>query len=63
MALTAWDGLSQAQAAAVLGVSTSAYSVRLVRARRRLRSHLTSPAGMPRTTTSTLRAGSEGTTS
>ncbi len=40
LALTAWDGLSQAEAAAVLGVSAGAYAVRLSRARRRLRGHL-----------------------
>lgn len=36
--LVAWDGLTAAQAARVAGCSTSAFSVRLFRARRRLRS-------------------------
>lgn len=40
LALVAWDGLSTAEAARVLGISTSACSVRLSRARRRLRDHL-----------------------
>jgi RNA polymerase sigma-70 factor, ECF subfamily len=34
--LVAWDGLDRAQAAAVLGIGTAAFSVRLHRARRRL---------------------------
>lgn len=36
IALVAWDDLSNAEAAQVLGVTTSAYAVRLFRARRRL---------------------------
>lgn len=36
--LVAWDGLSAAQAAKVAGCSTSAFHVRLFRARRRLQS-------------------------
>ena len=40
LALTAWDGLSQAEAATVLGVTPGTYAVRLSRARRRLRAHL-----------------------
>jgi RNA polymerase sigma-70 factor, ECF subfamily len=36
LVLIAWDGLDRAQAAAVLGVSTGAFAVRLHRARRRL---------------------------
>lgn len=36
--LIAWDGLTTAQAASVAGCSTSAFHVRLFRARRRLRS-------------------------
>ena len=40
LALTAWDGLSQAEAGAVLGITAGAYGVRLVRARRRLARHL-----------------------
>jgi RNA polymerase sigma factor (sigma-70 family) len=35
--LTAWDGLTSAQAAAVVGCSTGAFDVRLHRARTRLR--------------------------
>lgn len=42
LALVAWDGLTAAQAARVLDISTSAFSVRLSRARRRLRGHLES---------------------
>lgn len=42
LALVAWDGLGQAEAAQVLGISTSAFSVRVLRARRRLRHHLSS---------------------
>jgi RNA polymerase sigma-70 factor (ECF subfamily) len=34
--LVAWDGLDRAQAASVLGIGTTAFSVRLHRARRRL---------------------------
>jgi len=41
--LTAWDGLSQRDAAAVLGVSENALALRLSRARRQLRRILTSP--------------------
>ncbi len=40
LALVAWDGLTPTEAARVLEVSTSAFSVRLSRARRRLRAHL-----------------------
>jgi RNA polymerase sigma-70 factor (ECF subfamily) len=36
IALVAWDGLGNAEAAQVLGVTTSAFAVRLFRARRRL---------------------------
>ncbi|HLV54538.1 MAG TPA: sigma-70 family RNA polymerase sigma factor [Actinotalea caeni] len=36
IALVAWDGLSNAESAQVLGVTTSAFAVRLFRARRRL---------------------------
>lgn len=45
LALTAWDGLTQAEAGAVLGISAGAYGVRLVRARRRLARHLGRDAG------------------
>src|SRR5690606_13192454 len=40
LALVAWDGLTPTHAAQVLEISTSAFSVRLSRARRRLRAHL-----------------------
>lgn len=40
LALVAWDGLTPAEAARVVDISTSAFSVRLSRARRRLRQHL-----------------------
>lgn len=36
IALVAWDGLSNSEAAQVMGVTTSAFAVRLFRARRRL---------------------------
>ena len=42
LTLTRLDGLTGPQAAAVLGISTTAFSLRLVRARRRLRAHLLS---------------------
>lgn len=41
IALTALDGLTGPQAAKVLGISTTAFSLRLMRARRRLRKHYT----------------------
>ncbi|PWJ48316.1 RNA polymerase sigma-70 factor, ECF subfamily [Quadrisphaera granulorum] len=44
LTLTALDDLSNTHAAQVLGISTTAFSVRLMRARRRLRVHLNSPA-------------------
>jgi len=44
LALVAWDGLTGDEAAAVLGCSRAAYSVRLTRARRRLRLLLNLPA-------------------
>ena len=40
IALTAWDGLTGPEAAAVLGISPVAYRLRLSRARRALRRHL-----------------------
>lgn len=40
LALTAWEGLTSPQAAAVLGISATAYRLRLSRARRALRAHL-----------------------
>jgi RNA polymerase sigma-70 factor, ECF subfamily len=44
--LTAWDGLTGTEAAAVLGISPIAYRIRLTRARRALRALLesTTPA-------------------
>lgn len=44
LTLTALDGLTGAQAASVLDISPTAFRVRLVRARRRLRLHLDVPA-------------------
>ena len=44
--LTAWDGLSADQAAAVLGCSKAAFQVRLHRARRRLDLRLAEPQGL-----------------
>ncbi|BCJ48586.1 DNA-directed RNA polymerase sigma-70 factor [Actinoplanes sp. NBRC 14428] len=41
--LTAFEGLTGAQAGRVLGISRPAFSLRLLRARRRLRRHLRSP--------------------
>lgn len=43
--LTAWEGLTEKQAAAVLGCSRGAVAVRLHRARRRLRKHLEPDGG------------------
>lgn len=40
LALTAWDGLTAPQAAAVLGITPTAYRLRLSRARRALRTGL-----------------------
>lgn len=45
--LTAWDGLTATQAAAVLGCSTTTFQVRLHRARRRLDRCLAEPQGRP----------------
>lgn len=47
LTLSGLDGLTGPQAAAVLGVSPSAFSLRLLRARRRLRAHLARPAPGP----------------
>lgn len=44
LTMTALDGLTGTQAASVLGVSPTAFRVRLVRARRRLRLHMRAPA-------------------
>lgn len=43
LALVAWDGLSATQAAAVLDISPNAFTVRLHRARQRLRAALAEP--------------------
>lgn len=45
--LLAWEGLSVAQAAEVLGCSRAAVAVRMYRARRRFRQHLTEPVEAP----------------
>lgn len=42
LALSAWDGLTSAEAAQVLGISPTAYRLRLSRARRTLRAHMSS---------------------
>jgi RNA polymerase sigma-70 factor (ECF subfamily) len=42
--LVAWEDLTPAQAAKALGINPTAFRVRLLRARRRLRSHLESAA-------------------
>lgn len=48
IALIAWDGLTTAQAATVIGVSAVAFRLRLSRARRALRRHLSeSPRPVP----------------
>lgn len=47
LALVAWDGLSPAEAARVLEISDKAFSVRLSRARTRLRTLLEPPPGDP----------------
>ncbi|MBK6887335.1 MAG: RNA polymerase sigma factor [Tetrasphaera sp.] len=52
--LTAWDGLSYAEAARVLGCSERALTVRISRGRARLTSYL-QPAARPDATPSTLR--------
>ena len=41
--LVAWEGLDPVRAAAALGITPSAFAVRLHRARRRLESHLSPP--------------------
>jgi len=41
--LVAWDGLSAAESAQVLEISSAAFSARLSRARKRLRKHLENP--------------------
>ncbi|GAB2619607.1 RNA polymerase sigma factor [Pseudactinotalea suaedae] len=46
LALVAWDGLTLAQAAEVLGISANAFGVRLHRARRRLRAALAEPQSL-----------------
>ena len=43
LALAVWDGLTAAEAAAVLGISPVAYRLRLSRARKVLRAHLGIP--------------------
>lgn len=43
LALVAWDGLTATQAAHAVGISVNAFSVRLHRARRRLRAALAEP--------------------
>lgn len=45
--LVAWEGLEPSQAASVLGCTPVAFRVRLMRARRRLRAALDTPAGTP----------------
>lgn len=40
LSLVAWDGLTTKEAAGVLGITPTAFSVRLTRARSRLRDHL-----------------------
>ena len=55
LTLTALDGLTGPQAADVLSISTTAFSVRLSRARRRLRLHLAHPAGRASRTSSPFR--------
>ncbi len=53
IALTVIDGLTGPQAAKVLGISGTAFSLRLLRARRRLRRHLAgTPAATRRTSSS-----------
>lgn len=47
--LVAWDGLDRAQAARVLGITTSSFAVRLHRARRRLARALEMAEGNPPT--------------
>lgn len=47
IALTARDGLTGQQAADLLGISHTAYRIRLSRARRTLRHHLDQPSSAP----------------
>jgi RNA polymerase sigma-70 factor (ECF subfamily) len=47
LALTAWEGLTAAEAAAVLGIRRSGAAMRLSRARERLRNLLADPAAAP----------------
>ena len=51
--LIAWDGLSASDAATVLGIRPSALSMRLSRARNRLRTALAGPATRPLSSTTT----------
>lgn len=53
LTLTGLDGLSGPQAAHVLNISPTAFSLRLLRARRRLRAHLTRAVSHPRPQRST----------
>ena len=55
LALVAWDGLTAGQAAVVLGISTNAFTVRLHRARQRLRAALADPSTLVALATLTSR--------
>jgi len=48
--LVAWEELTPSEAAKSLGINPTAFRVRLLRARRRLRSKLDEPDSVPRTT-------------
>ncbi|MFX0539113.1 RNA polymerase sigma factor [Ornithinimicrobium sp. Y1847] len=50
LALTIWEDLSSTQAAQVLGISATAYRLRLSRARRALRTHLRPDTALATTT-------------
>lgn len=59
--LVAWEELSPAQAAHALGVSATAFRVRLLRARRRLRAHLDAAVERARPDARTIPVDVEGT--
>lgn len=59
--LVAWEDLTPSQAARVLGVNATAFRVRLLRARRRLRASLAVAAEAPRPAPQAVHADVEGT--
>ncbi|MBL7255769.1 RNA polymerase sigma factor [Paractinoplanes lichenicola] len=59
LSLSVWDGLTGAQAAQVLGISSVAFRIRLSRARRLLKNHLGSAAESSAAESSHMPASSE----